>query len=78
MQGSIFQEEGGMINAGQYCPGKGRHGQYRAVPSSEREARQMQGNIFQGKGRMVSAGHYFPREREGSTFQGKGGMVNAG
>ena len=37
MQLSTFQGKGGMINAGEYLPGKGRHGKCRVVPSRERE-----------------------------------------
>ena len=38
MQGSTFQGMGGMANAWENLPGKGRPGQCRLVPSREREA----------------------------------------
>jgi len=38
MQGNMFQGKGGMVNAGQYLLGKGRHVQRRVVHSRGREA----------------------------------------
>ena len=69
MQGSTFQGKVGLVIAGQYHPGKGRHGKCKEVTSHEREARQMQGSTSQERGGIVNAG---------CIFQKKGCIGNAG
>ena len=44
-----------MVNAGLYLPEKGRHGNFRVVPSRKWETWSMQGSTFQGKRGMVNA-----------------------
>ena len=56
MQGSTVQGKGGMVKAGEYLPGKRRHGKCRVVPSREIEAWQMLGRTFPGKRGTVNAG----------------------
>jgi len=56
MQGSTVQGKGGMVNAGEYLPGKRRHGKCRVVPSRERQSWQMKGSAFQGNRGMSNVG----------------------